>query len=103
MVKQDGSEITFKGRFDEPPHVLIAAESMAEHHGSFARSPKMNIVSFDYAHNVPFRPPHHLSCRFDPGLRWNAVKQIIPACSLDGQSTISQPITHQPPRGAANC
>jgi hypothetical protein len=50
MVEQHNSEVLLELRRYEPPHVLIAAETMGEDHGPFAGTVKVHFVPFDYAH-----------------------------------------------------
>jgi hypothetical protein len=52
MVEQDCPEVTFEGGRDKPPHILIAAEAMSEHHIPVADTPNMQVIAFDYS-----RPP----------------------------------------------
>jgi hypothetical protein len=55
MVEQHNPEVLLELRRYEPPHVLIAAETMGEDHGPVAGTMKVHVVPFDYAHDGSLR------------------------------------------------
>ena len=47
MIEQHGPEPVLEGRRNMPPHVLVAAEAMREHHRGRAGAFDVNIVASD--------------------------------------------------------
>src|SRR5581483_1760132 len=63
VVKQNDPEIRLERWRDKPPHVLIAAEPMGEHHRFLAGAPNIYIIAFDNSWHAVLAPwaPHVLT------------------------------------------
>ena len=48
VIEQDRAEVLLERRRHEPPHVLIAAEPVREHHGALAGPPRLHVVTHDH-------------------------------------------------------
>ena len=52
MIEQDRPETAFERRRHVAPHVLVAAEAMREHHGPFAMSRDVDVVTCASRHGA---------------------------------------------------
>src|SRR5579872_6400792 len=56
VVKQNGPEIRLERWRDKPPHILIAAEPMGEHHRFLADALNIYIIAFDNSWHLILAP-----------------------------------------------
>jgi hypothetical protein len=50
MVEGDNLEVALELRRNKPPHILVAAEAMGEHHAPTTAPPHVDVISSQYIH-----------------------------------------------------
>jgi hypothetical protein len=86
MVEQHRTKVGFKCRSHKPPHVLVAPETMCEHHGARTIATFVHVIATDYRH-VLSRPSlsEKQSISASRARRFGRYKKILYVCHRDGK------------------